>query len=518
MNQAVTQSASGPRRSISGRALVVTLSSVAGLALLTLLFWAAGLFAPAAAPAGDDAAAAASPSKATTAEWYSVVRRDFPIDILVSGELQAHQQTTIKSEVEGRASIVEIVDEGSFVKEGQVICRLASDDIVRRIEEETLNVDRGRADQVASEQALAIEINEGRASNSAAQVKLDLAELDLLKWRNGEVQQKQRELRLAVEKANRTLARAREDVELSKQLYAEQFISKGELDDDELAVIEAENALATARLAVEVYEKYTHPKEQRKFESDVEQARADLDRTQSRNQSELERARADLDAKSRSLKLREARLANLQRQYLATTVTAPQNGMVIYATSIGRRNGDPIALGREIRYNEPIIVLPDTRRMVAALKVHESLLNQVSVGQSVTVKIDAVPDQLFEGRVTVIGVTAEDPGWFNPDLRQYQVMVELPEKAEGELKPAMTCSGRILVGDVKNALAVPVQAVTAERKNHFVYVPREDGRVVRRRVTLGPSSETLAQITDGLSEGEKVLLRHPRPGEVADGN
>jgi len=481
--------------------------------------------------AGCSESAAETPNgengSAGETDWFNVTRTDFPLTVVASGELQAKRSEDIKNEVEGRSTIVYLIDEGEsvvgptlneqgeIVEPGTLLVKLADDEIKERIEQETLNVERARSDFVAADQALEIHASEAESSRKAAQLKLDLAELELEKWAKGDVKKKRLELELGLKKAEHNLERARENLKLSEQLYKEQFISKQEVDDDRIALEEAENAVKTAKLDIETYEKFTHPKEQKKFNSDVEQAAEELKRTINKNKSDLEKYEADQISKKRTYELRRERLKALEEQYKKTSIYAPQSGLVVYATSVGRgrRRDEPLAQGQEVRFNQQLITLPDTSKMVASVRVHEAKLRLVEKGQPVTVKIAARQGQPIEGTVSSIAVMAESGGWFNPDLREYMVNVDLPEDSDSNLKPGMRCHAEILVGRVEDAVAVPIHAVQTRGRERFVYVPAAGGKVRQQPVTIGRASETLVEIKDGLEAGDRVLLRKPRAGE-----
>lgn len=455
-------------------------------------------------------------SAASGPATYPVSRQSFDLTVIAAGELEAKRKIDIKCEVEGQTTIVEIIPEGTAVKAGDVLVQLAAEEIEAKIEQETLNAERALADKIAAEQALAIQESEAESNIKAAQLKLELAQLDLAKWEKGTDPQQQRERALALEKAKRNLVRYKRDLELSRQLYAEKFISQGELEDDEIRVLEAEAALETAQLEISVYASYSRPKEIKKAASDVEQAAAELVRTNHKNLSDLERLRADLISKDRTHRIRDERLTKLKEQLAKTTIRAPEDGLVVYATSVGpgSRRAQPMAQGRVVRLGESLLLLPDTRQMIASLKVNEALVAQVAADQRVALTIDARPGQYIPAKVYQIGVMAEDGGWLNPDLREYVVRVDLPEGADDSLKPGMRCSGEIVIGRVEDALAVPVQAVFVEGEETFCYVRSALRTVERRIVTMGRASESLVEITDGLSEGETVLLRRPRPDEM----
>lgn len=453
--------------------------------------------------------------------WYTVSRRSFPITIVSTGELEAKEKVEIKNKVEGQTTITEIVDEGTVAKEGDVIARLADDEIRNRVEQEELNVENATADQVAAEQDLAIKKSEAGSRLKDVQVKLELSKLDLAKWKQGDVVKERKRLELAHEEANRKLARYKRDLEYSKKLYEDKYISKSELETGEDSVLEWKNKFETAMIDIDVYEKYTYPKERRKFVTDVEQATAELDRVQRQNESELAQTHAKLSSKQRSLKIREDRLAKLREQLDATVIKAPKDGLVVYGTSVGPRwrRRDPIRQGRQIGFNETIFILPDTRDMLATVKVHEAVIPQVKVDQTAVITIDAHAAERVKGTVTQIGTMAEDGGWMNPELREYDVKIQLPLEALGDkvsLKPAMRCTATITVGQVDNAKTVPVQAVFAEGEDSFCYVPAGHGKVERRIVKLGRASETYVAIEGGLEEDDRVLLREPRPGEVQE--
>jgi len=466
---------------------------------------------------GDGSADAPTPAAATAGDWYTARPISFDLTITANGELEARDKVEIKSRVHGRPAIIEIVDEGSFVAEGDLLFRLESDQTAKELEQAQLDTERARADKIAAEQELEIQINEAESARKAAEVKLSLAQLDLQKWKKGDVVTRRNELQLALEKARRRVERAKRDYELSQELYDQQFISLNELEDAEIERIEATDALATAKLNIEVYEKYEYLKDKQQFESDVEQAEAELERTINKNESTLARHRSDLESKKQQLSIREKRLQELEEQLESTEVHAPQAGLVVYASSVERgwRRNDPISEGRQVRFGETVILLPDTRQMAANLRVHEALIGQIEIGQRVALVIDAMRGRSIEGRVVNKAVTPEDGGWWNPNLREYEVRVDLPQGIEG-LKPAMRCQGQIFIGRVEDALAVPIQAVHTVGDQRYVYVPAGAGRVKPQPVTIGRASESLVEIEKGLDRGDRVLLRDPKPGEATE--
>jgi len=456
----------------------------------------------------------------STADWDVARIISFQITVTASGELRAKDQIEIINELEYPSSIVEIVDEGTAVKEGDLLIKLADELLKEKIESATKTLTIAQQDEKFSSQTLTIEQGEADSALEKAQVTLEMADLDLQKWEKGDVVQKRRELNLALEKAKRTLTRAEETRALSEKLFIKEFISKAEFEDDKLKLLEAQEALKTAQLDIEIYNKYTFPKEKRKSNSDVDQARATLERTKQKNSSRMSQAKAVNVAAQETLEAAKDRLEYLRKQFEATEIRAPKSGLVVYASSVGssrrRESSEAIGPGASVRFRQKLIYLPNTNHMSVSMKVHEAMIRHVQIGQTVNVTIDARPGKIFQGKVVSKGITAQTGSWFNPNLREYEVMVDLPKGIDPNLKPGMRSLGNILIQTVTNKLAVPVQAVHSLNKDRFCYVRGTGVRLERKNVKIGRHSETFVEILDGLAEGDEVLVRQPRPGEIPD--
>ncbi len=499
----------GRRCGIVSRKTLVALAAAVAVAL-------GGLGLTAVTVTGSDGEQPHGADAGSDSAWYTVRLDSFDLTVVETGDLDAADSVEIKSKVEGRPQIITLIDEGTEVAPGDVLVRIDNEEITTKIEEARLNVQGARAEEVFVRQELEIERNEAASVENAVEVAVRLAELELARWENGDVPQKRRELQLALETAQRLVERTERDYGLSTDLYGQKFISLNDLEDAEVAQLEAKEGLKTAQLGLEVYDDYTYETERQTKQSAVDQAKADLEKTVARNKSSLERLEAQLASKVKTLQIREAKLKDLEAQLEATTVKAPAAGMVVYATSVGRQSyrTTPMAEGREVRFNESLIFLPDLTRMVANLSVAEAYEPLVEPGQRVKVSVDARPGRVYEGTVDKVSMLAESGGWLNPNQREFSVRVLLEKGVDPTLKPAMRCTGEITVGRVEDALAVPVQAVFAEGDGHYCYVPAGGEKVRRREVTIGRSSDTMVVIEAGLNDGDRVLLRQPGAGEV----
>ncbi len=449
-----------------------------------------------------------------------IERTSFEIAVTASGELEAKNQLEIKNPLQTSSKIAELVDEGTFVQEGDLLLRLNTDAIEQQIRQERLNVIQARNELEQAEANVSLQKNTNESARQDAELKVELAKLALERWRKGEVAKRREQLRIAAERAERELRRLSDKLERTRENYEKGFKSKDELEQVEIQYQQAIADDVIAKLDIEIYENFQYPEDEKTKIADVEKAEAALGRTIEQNAINLRNKEAIVETRREQLKIREERLAELEQQFEAATIRAPRSGLVVYATSLREnwRGGDlPFDVGTDVYPNQLLMVLPDTSEMVASVSVHESLAGRIRPGQIARVRVEAV-DRTYFGRVTNIGVLAETGGWRDPNRREYTVKIDLdPGQDISSLKPSMRCDATIILDKADDVLAAPIEAVFSDGPVQYVLVP-VDGRFARVPIRLGKRSDLFAEIVAGASEGQRVLLREPRAGELLPGD
>lgn len=445
----------------------------------------------------------------------------FEVTTTATGDLQASKQIEIRNPLDQQTTITEIVKEGSRVKAGDVVVRLNTQQIEQQIAQEQLAVESARANLAVAVNAMSIQESDNDSAMRKATLDYDVSRLEFRQWLEGEVKSKRQQLDLALEKAERELSRLKEKYERAKALNAEGFLSTDEMKRDELSYLEAAATLKTATLDKSVYNDIQYAKDEKVKQSAVDEAKASLDRTATLNTSKLESRRAELNNSRETLKLREANLEKYNSEFVSATIRAPQDGLVVYASSLERDRfggqGTTIDVGQQVFPNALILALPDVTEMVAAVRVHESLAGRIKPGMQATVKVDAMGGRAVPGSVLSVGVIAESGGWRDPNLREYTVRVRLDfPDASSVLKPSMRCEAEITLDRVTDALAVPVQAVFSEGLVRYVHVPAGKDRYEKMPVRVGRRSDRFIEILGGIGEGQTVLLRAPKSTELVE--
>jgi HlyD family secretion protein len=302
-----------------------------------------------------------------------------------------------------------------------------------------------------------------RARVSQAEAGLRAAEARLALIQLGARDQEIAQARSAVADAEATRALAEKQLQRQTALFARELVPQSEVD---VAVKNLESA--TARLEAErerlsLVERRFLPEEVAVAEAQAAEARAAVS------------------------------VARTQLSY--ARIAAPIDGVI---ASVSTQEGEAIAAG----FQAPTFVtLVDLNRLQADAFVDETDIGKIAPGQRAVLTVDAFPDRDFTGTVTAILPKAI----IQQNVVYYDAVVEL-DPSDGLLRPDMTASIRILVGERAGVLAVPSAAVMREEAERVVYV-LEDGRTSRRVVRIGWRDGGFTEIVSGLAEGERVLIR-----------
>lgn len=442
--------------------------------------------------------------KAAAGQYFTVQPMDLEVKVVKDGELQAVNNIDIQSEVEGNNTIQTLVKEGSSVKQGDVLATLDSSGLKQRIEDTTIELQKAEADVTTSREMREIQDSQNAANLEAAQVALQLARLDLQDYVEAGYPQQLANAQTDLESAKITLKTKEEDLAQTRALFLKGFVTAADVKKGEVDLTNAKNAVDKADTALRRLEQYTHEMDLASKNNAVSQAEQKLVRVQKENASQLAQKSADVAAKEQNLSVIKRKMERLQHQLQACTITAPADGMVVYATSGDRNAQNPIQEGATVRESQTIMRLPDTRSMKVALRVQEAQIPRLHEGLRATCTIIGLPRPMG-ATVTKISVLADNSQrWWNPDLKEYPVDLTLDETPIG-MKPGITAQAEILVSRATGVLAVPLTALYSAGSDVFVFV-RDGSNLTPVKVKIGQRNETHAEVKEGLSRGQEVKV------------
>jgi multidrug efflux pump subunit AcrA (membrane-fusion protein) len=178
-----------------------------------------------------------------------------------------------------------------------------------------------------------------------------------------------------------------------------------------------------------------------------------------------------------------------QAELARSSIRAPISGTVTKRAINDGASVDPAT---------PAFEVIDSSSLDLVANLPAQYLGRVKTGNLAVVKIEPFPDREFEGGVVQVAPAVD------AQTNTVAVRVRLPNP-RGELRAGLFADARIAVEIHANALVVPEAALVVEGDETFVFVPKSDGTVEKRKVTVGIRDGGRAEIAEGLKDGERVV-------------
>ncbi len=333
------------------------------------------------------------------------------------------------------------------------------------------------------------------ATNGAKVKKGDV----LVEFDNTTVKQKLAQDQSALKSAeaeihqSRAAARLKEEQDLTDVMTARFDAQKARLDASKqeiVSVIEGEEAKLKVADAVEK----------------VKEAEAKLNADRSAAAADLVTKKQKEDQAAFQVKQDERSLASL-------ALRAPLDGVVALQNHWQPQGGPtPFKPGDRAWPGAAIAELPDPSTLKISARIEEAERGQLKVGQTGTVRVEAVPDGSFEGRIDTISPTASldfNAGW--PVPRNFTVEVGLAN-GDARLAPGMGAVVRVAVDRVADGIVIPSSAIFRKAGRTVAYV-RRGSKFEETTVEVLRRGGDEALIGKGLQPGEQLALKDPTLAE-----
>ena len=179
----------------------------------------------------------------------------------------------------------------------------------------------------------------------------------------------------------------------------------------------------------------------------------------------LNQAKANTDSARGHLQTAVADLRANQDLLNRTIAIAPFDGIV---TNEPVREGETVVEGIQNTEGSTLMTLADMSIITAEVKVDETDIVNVQIGQPADVTVDALPNKVFKGHVTLVGdqallrstgVATSQSTTGTEEAKDFKVVVTLDVPSD-ELRPGLSCTAKITTAHKTNVLSVPIQALT----------------------------------------------------------
>jgi len=225
----------------------------------------------------------------------------------------------------------------------------------------------------------------------------------------------------------------------------------------------------------------------------------------------LERAaRAQIALLASKQRRAAAIVAETQSAIRQMTITAPRNGTIVYVTNW---RGDKKKVGDTCWRMERVIEIPDLSRMIARGDVDEVDAGKIAVGQRVTLRLDAHPDEEFHGTIRKASKTVSQQQGTKDPLKVLRVEIVLDRSDPAKMRPGMRFQGTVELQRQRNAVLVPRNAVFVSARGPYA-LRRGWFSVQQVPVRLGRQNDKFVEVLGGLSASDRVLVKSERKEET----
>jgi HlyD family secretion protein len=392
-----------------------------------------------------------------TVQAGQVVRQDLAQSVASTGEIKPKKSVNISSNAMGR--IVRMpVKEGDHVRKGDLLISLESIQT-------------------------AADVEAAQAMLAAGQTELDAMESQI----------KSNEAAIATSKAE--IARAESDLSRSK--------------------LNLDRADSLMKDGLIPREQFDHTK------ADYDVSVTQLNAAKARlTQAEAQAAQTLKQRDGTKLRLAQQRTALIraQDQLEKTTITAPLDGIITY---LPVNEGEIAIIGVQNQPGTTLMTIADMSIITAEVKVDETDIVNVHLGQEAEIKVDALGEKTLKGHVSDVGNSAVNRSGNsnqggNQEAKDFKVVITLDEPPQ-ELRPGLSCTARIITARTKQVLTIPLQALTVREfddpsdplkrkkiEKEGVYLVKGD-TVLFKEVKTGITGTTDIEILEGLTEKERIV-------------
>jgi HlyD family secretion protein len=433
---------------------------------------------------------------------YTVARGDLTLKVTGDGKIEAKQEARLTFGNGGKVAEI-LVKEGDRVAAGDVLARLDTDPLKLALSQSRMSLTQAQGNLVQAQLAqktaeynlentrgsadsLQLALLNANIARDTAQTSLDTsitsidyfaveaelnrakAWLDYVNRRIGEVTTGLDEWLLALDNAedNLKIAQTKYDNVLAGEDSSQVRLKKEQLDAAELSVTVAQQNID------------------------------DLDKTIALQEAQAAASEQAITQTQQAIELAEQAVLDAQRQLDEATITAPFDGMVAQLLA---ETGDIVP--SPSMAPQPVIRMIDPDHLELLIDVDEIDIPRVTLGQGATVKLDALPDQTFNGTVTSIYPVPQEVS----GVVLYKVRVGL-DNPGADIKVGMSASADIVAEEHNDVLIVPSRAISRDAQGRSIVKVQSGKNIEERPVEVGLDDGLRAEITGGLNEGDVIIV------------
>jgi RND family efflux transporter MFP subunit len=219
--------------------------------------------------------------------------------------------------------------------------------------------------------------------------------------------------------------------------------------------------------------------------------------------AKLDQLKGDVDKSEVEVQRAQDNRDQSQREFDQLTVMAPIPGLVVYLEIWKGSGMDKVQEGDSPWPGMGLVKLPDLSEMIVKTAVSEVDASKVDSAQEVEVRLDALPDKTYSGKVIKKGTLARKKE-SGSNINVFDVEVAILDH-DDDLKPGMSASCEIIVERLFDLVSVPMEGVFEQEGQTVVYLKNKK----KREVEVGRRNDVSIEVVSGLEGDEEICLLNP---------
>lgn len=405
-----------------------------------------------------------SPEEVGPRLTHKIQRGELSVTVTENGTVESSDNKEIKCFVKGGSTVLWVIETGTIVKPGDEVVRLDDSLIEENITRQQITVERAIANQIIAES------------------EVDVAVTNIEEYKNGTFLEEKSAIEKEIFDAKERVKKAQLGYESAERMASKGMFGTLQLEGEKFAVDSARKDLEMKEQRLATLETYKQKK------------------TMQGLVSAMAAAKARLAAEDASLQLEMDRLERDKEQLKNCVITADAAGMVIFPSAAEWKETPDIEEGAMVREQQTLLMIPDVSKMQVKVGIHESKVDQLSIGMAARVQLQ---DLVLEGEVESVAEVTRPAGWWTGNMVKYDTVIKLESRAG--LKPGMSAVVDVVLARHPDVLKIPVAAIVEGNEGFLCWVDTGQG-VQRRKLELGDSNDEFTVVNDGLIEGDLVVL------------
>lgn len=283
-----------------------------------------------------------------------------------------------------------------------------------------------------------------------------------------------------------------EEANLNKQIIEQD----NQVQSLEIALEEEQANYELKKLEMETF-KFESPRKRNIKKLEFEQVK--INRSKAIRNIQRQKIIKENQIKIQKLKVNQIKL-EIEQAYIAIKkldITSPINGIVQLKKN--RRSKQNYKIGDEIFLNQSFALVPDINSMKVKTTINELDYKKVQLGQKVKVRLDALPEVVFEGKLSALGKLSK-PKEKDSKIKVFDAEIMISNNDE-RLKPGMTVSCQIIYADYQNVMYVNNNCLLREEGKYYIFPKKGE----KQEVKIGFSNNKYTIILGKQIEGQALF-------------